>query len=76
MGKHEQKKCLRCGGGFECKVGDILKCQCYAIKLNDAEVKFIETKFTDCLCSSCMRDLKSEYRILQMEIELRMFFGR
>ena len=62
MGKHEQKKCPRCGGGFECKVGDVLKCQCFGIKLSDEEEAFIRLHYNDCLCSECLVQLKSQYQ--------------
>ena len=73
MCKHEEINCPRCGGNFECKTGDISHCQCYAVKLNDAETKFIAEKFTDCLCAAYMKAMKSEYSILQRELQLKVF---
>ena len=52
--KHETKTCPRCSAVFECKVGDITKCQCYTVRLNDAERDFIARNYTDCLCAACM----------------------
>lgn len=60
--KHEQKKCPRCGGTFECKVGDILKCQCYDIVLSDAEASFIKSDYQDCLCLNCLQQLQQQHQ--------------
>jgi hypothetical protein len=73
MCKHEEKKCLRCGIGFECKTGDIAHCQCSSIQLSEAESKFIAGKFNDCLCAGCMKAMKSEYSILQQQQQLKFF---
>lgn len=73
MCKHEEKYCPRCGNSFECKVGDITHCQCYGIALTDKENDFISNKFTDCLCAGCMKAMKSEYNILQRELQLKVF---
>lgn len=35
MHKHEEKYCPRCGSKFECKVGDVLNCQCTKITISD-----------------------------------------
>jgi hypothetical protein len=48
MYKHEEKKCPRCEKIFECKVGDILKCQCYGIELSVEEEAFIKSNYNDC----------------------------
>lgn len=64
MCKHEEKPCPRCNNPFECKVGDVTHCQCYTIKLSDAERDFIARKFSDCLCANCMRDLRAEYHAI------------
>lgn len=62
--KHEIKRCPRCYSGFECKSGTILLCQCQEIILNEGELKFIEERFEECLCLSCLVDLRSEYNRL------------
>ena len=73
MCKHEQKNCPRCGAGFECKTGDIAHCQCSSIQLSETETKFIANQFTDCLCAACMKAMKSEYSILQRQLQLKIF---
>jgi hypothetical protein len=61
MCMHEEKLCPRCGNGFECKPGSITECQCYGIALNNEERAFIEDRYDDCLCRSCLVELKSRY---------------
>jgi cysteine-rich CWC protein len=75
MCKHEEKHCPRCGASFECKVGDITQCQCYAVHVNDAERNYIGALFQDCLCASCIRSLKTSYNIAQRQIQLKVFFN-
>lgn len=67
MCKHEDKHCPRCGAVFECKVGSILICQCTTIDLNEAESNYLAERFDDCLCVSCMEELKVEYHRSQAQ---------
>lgn len=71
MCKHEEKKCPRCNTSFECKTGDILKCQCYGIELSVAEEAFIKSNYSDCLCNTCLLQLKSRYHLF---IEQKAFY--
>ena len=75
MRKHEDKVCPRCHASFECKVGDITKCQCYTVKLNEAERDFLARTYNDCLCASCMQAVRSAYNQAQKEIQLKQAFG-
>lgn len=61
MCEHEQKYCPRCSSQFQCKVGSILICQCTLLPLNDEERSFIQAQFLDCLCLSCLKDMKAAY---------------
>ena len=61
MPVHENKSCSRCGKLFECKVGDIAHCHCNNIILTPEERSFIEDKYSDCLCSQCLGELKNKY---------------
>jgi nicotinate-nucleotide--dimethylbenzimidazole phosphoribosyltransferase len=62
MASHEIKKCECCGTLFECKVGNILECQCYAVQLTEAEKAYIsEKRYNDCLCAACLHTLKQEF---------------
>jgi Cysteine-rich CWC len=59
--KHEQKNCPRCENVFECKVGDVANCQCSQFKLDAGEIAFIEELYDDCLCISCIHELRRRY---------------
>lgn len=61
MCKHEDKHCPRCNTVFECKAGSIALCQCSTIQLSEAERAYVESRFDDCLCVSCLHALQKEY---------------
>ncbi len=71
MYKHELKNCPRCSRSFECKVGNISHCQCEGIILTLEERSFIETKFQDCLCRDCLKDLKNKYVLFKEKFLFR-----
>ena len=52
--KHEEKTCPRCGKNFECKVGDIVHCQCHGINFTKDATAFIGKNYDDCLCRECL----------------------
>jgi hypothetical protein len=60
MCQHETKTCGRCNEPFECKVGNILQCQCNGISLSDDEKKYLADNYTDCLCRNCLLAIKKE----------------
>ncbi len=61
MSNHENKTCPNCSELFECKVGSIMLCECTAVSLNEEERMYIKDKFNDCLCATCMYQLKNKY---------------
>jgi len=61
MPLHEQKLCSRCEQPFECKAGTISQCLCNAVVLTAEERAFIEERYKDCLCVTCLKDLKNKY---------------
>lgn len=65
MSKHEEKSCKRCGGGFECKVGDVANCQCNTIQLTEEERAVIGRLYDDCLCIHCLCQLKNRYTLFR-----------
>ncbi|GAA4827429.1 cysteine-rich CWC family protein [Algivirga pacifica] len=67
MTKHEMKTCVRCQKEFECKVGSVTECQCYAVSLTNEERQYIYEHFEDCLCADCMLELKAEFIAAQKE---------
>jgi hypothetical protein len=71
MHKHELKNCPRCNSPFECKVGNISHCQCEGIILTLEERSFIETKYQDCLCMDCLKDLKNKYLLFREKFLFR-----
>ena len=64
MPQHEKKQCLRCKTVFECKSGSILLCQCSKIELTAAQLEYINSKYNDCLCLSCLQTLRAEFNVL------------
>lgn len=75
MCSHEQKNCPRCNSKFECKVGSINLCQCTTVILNDKEREYMRENFDDCLCASCMKDIKSEYHTQVYHNKLKSILG-
>jgi len=65
MSCHEQKKCPRCGHAFECKPGNITECQCFGIVLSDEQRSWIEQKYSDCLCRSCLQHLQQQINLFR-----------
>ena len=57
MGKHETKYCPRCNGTFECRVGDIMRCQCTEVTISEETRKFLSKTEYGCLCKKCLSDL-------------------
>ncbi len=65
--KHETLICKRCGQSFECKVGDISRCQCTAVEISKKTVEFLETTMWGCLCVSCLKEIDSLVQSLKDE---------
>jgi len=62
MPNHEIKVCSCCLKTFECKVGNVLECQCNEIHLTYEERNAIELKYTDCLCIDCLYILRYKFQ--------------
>ena len=60
MGKHEEKQCEGCDSRFECKVGNIIECECFEVNLSTEQREVLSEKFSDCVCSSCLRDIAKQ----------------
>jgi len=54
MCQHEIKQCPRCKHDFECKLNNVLHCQCNGISLTEAQREMIADKYRDCLCADCL----------------------
>ena len=48
--------CPRCGGGFECGAQDG-RCDCFEVQLSDAQRAALASRYDDCLCLRCLREL-------------------
>ncbi len=70
MPHHENKTCARCNANFECKVGNVLECQCSQIQLSYEERVHIENEYSDCLCIDCLHVLKYQYQMLTIKHKL------
>lgn len=75
MCRHEDKQCPRCGIAFECKVGNIIQCQCYGITLNNEEQQWIGKQFSDCLCFKCIIELRTEFNTAKFADQIQKHPG-
>ncbi len=75
MPSHEDKHCPKCKTTFECKVGSIMLCQCSTVQLTAEEIEFIQQQYDDCLCASCMKQLKAEYHNQLFQNKLKQILG-
>ena len=55
--KHEEKYCARCNRLFECKAGDIAKCQCNQEVLLPETTDFLQKTSYGCLCRYCLSEI-------------------
>jgi hypothetical protein len=51
------KQCPRCGADFECKVDDLRNCDCVAVKVSLPVLKTLQSRYEDCLCPNCLREI-------------------
>ncbi|MBS1617293.1 MAG: cysteine-rich CWC family protein [Bacteroidetes bacterium] len=54
-----QTECHRCHRSFTCRANDIANCECKTVTLTDAERRYIAKKYTDCLCATCLKEMKA-----------------
>jgi len=73
--KHELKRCPRCQSEFECKSGSILLCQCHKVNLTEVQLEYIYAGYDDCLCFSCLVELRSECNQKQFNKKLDQYFS-
>ncbi|WP_111629460.1 cysteine-rich CWC family protein [Larkinella arboricola] len=71
--KHETVGCPRCGMAFECKVGSINQCQCVAVQLSEEQRNYIRSRFANCLCANCLREVRTEYNQLEHQKKMERF---
>lgn len=58
MSQNEKKRCPRCNEVFECKAVSIEHCACTTIVLDENERNYMMEQFEDCLCVTCMIEVK------------------
>lgn len=57
----ENVECPRCHKTFLCKANTIENCDCSKIVLSNEERIYVSFKFKGCLCTACLKELRSEY---------------
>lgn len=73
MSLHEKKQCPRCKGGFECKSGSILQCQCSKTEMSTEQLEYTRVRYDECLCLACLKELRSEYNFLSHNKNIKNF---
>ena len=56
-----EKKCPRCNNLFECLHDNMKNCWCAAIVLDSQQLKYVADHYTDCLCNSCLQEIKKGF---------------
>ncbi len=59
--------CKRCQKEFECRVDDILHCQCSGIALHPSTISFLGKTSWGCLCISCLEEIDATIQSLSGE---------
>ena len=60
-----EKKCNRCGALFVCTPEDVTACHCSKVDLTFEETRYIAGRFGECLCHTCLLELKQQHHTLQ-----------
>jgi uncharacterized protein YjdB len=55
------KICPRCKAEFECRHDNLMECSCITVTLDAQQLRFIGENYEDCLCLSCLRDVKEGF---------------
>ena len=71
MCRHENKQCPRCASDFECKVNNVLQCQCAGIELSERQREYVATQYHDCLCAACLHQVRMEFDTMAALIAAR-----
>ncbi len=54
-------RCPRCGGGFHCGAAEA-RCDCFELRLSDAQRQQFSRDYNGCLCLKCLRELQARPR--------------
>ena len=52
-----KKKCSKCKEVFSCQSEKISSCWCTKINISHIKVEILEKNYSDCLCSSCLKNI-------------------
>jgi hypothetical protein len=63
-GSERRTSCLRCNGKFVCQAGNIHACDCTKVTLSNKEQTYIQEKYNNCLCNTCLIELKKEFNLI------------
>ena len=56
-----EKTCPRCNAAFECRHTNLIDCHCVTITLDTLQLEYVGNNYTDCLCHSCLQDIKDSF---------------
>ena len=56
-----EKTCPRCNTAFECRHANLIDCHCVTIPLDTLQLEYIGNNYADCLCHSCLQDIKDNF---------------
>lgn len=62
-----QKICEKCQQTFNCKMENIMQCQCYGIALTSHAKQLISNTFSDCLSKNCLLKINEEQRVIPLQ---------
>ena len=56
-----EKICPRCKTLFDCKFDNLADCHCVNVDLDARQLEYIADHYGDCLCHSCLQDVKDGF---------------
>ncbi len=65
MALNKSKLCPGCKINFHCNSAAMLNCECNTIKLSSAAVRFLKSKYKDCLCIKCLTNIQQKYACIK-----------
>ena len=57
--KYDPRECERCGKVHICT--GTVQCPCFEVEINDKFLEYISSHFDECLCLTCMEELKGNF---------------
>jgi hypothetical protein len=53
----DDARCPRCGGDFHCGINDAAPCACTQLRLSEATLSELRSRYHGCLCLRCLQAL-------------------